>query len=112
MSAAIPVLIGYGILTALAFTASAFLCGGDELETDSGNVFTQIGNFLMFQSCSDIPAWASGIMFLTFVFPWIIFAIYLLLPAIGGLLANPIVGSIVGIAFVGIIVGVFVAYVT
>jgi hypothetical protein len=112
LTAALGAIIGYGVLTVIAFTLSVALCDGDALETDSGNVFVQIGNFLTFQGCADLPAWFGWLLFVVFTFPWIVFAVYLVLPLAASLLANPVAGTIAAVGFAAVLIGIFVGYVT
>jgi hypothetical protein len=103
-------MFGHAIMTILAYTANFFFCG-EALVNTTGNLAQTILNFLVFNTCEELPAFASVILFVIFPLPWFFVLAGLLIPVIAGASANPIVGTIIGVALIIAIAGLVVSFI-
>ena len=92
-------LAGYAVISALAITMTAAVCGTAE-GGQSGNFFGSIVDYVTFQSCGGLPSWVGFATFGLFVLPWFVLIFFLL----GPVLSNSIGGTalLVGLLLAGV----------
>lgn len=103
--------IGHTVLTVLAYLGRLFICGGAEANT-SGNPFSIISDFILFQGCEGLPSWFGFIIFMSISFIWMLIVLSALMPVVSAVFGGLAGGTFTGPVLAGVAIAIFAGIIT